>query len=58
MKDRRKYIKMTAIGSAEDGFLTLNKNDEAGNYSVYSGFNYAIHTKDRDELIDAKYDRK
>lgn len=46
------------ISNLQVGFLALNKNGEAGSYSVYSGFNYAIHTKDRAELIDAKYDRK
>jgi len=46
------------ISNLQVGFLALNKNGEAGSYSVYSGFNYAIQTKDQDELIDAKYDRK
>ncbi len=40
------------------GFLALNKNGEVGGYSVYAGFNYAVHTRSQNELIDAKYDKK
>ncbi len=40
------------------GFLALNKNGEVGGYSVYAGFNYAVHTSTQNELIDAKYDRE
>ncbi len=40
------------------GFLALNKNGEAGAYSVYSGFNYAVHTKAQNILIDTKFDRE
>jgi len=45
------------LSNLQVGFLALNKNGEVGSYSVYSGFNYAIHTKNKNELIDAKYDR-
>lgn len=40
------------------GFLALNKKGEAGAYSVYSGFNYAIHTRSQNILVDAEFDRK
>jgi len=40
------------------GFLALNKYGEHGGYSVYSGFNYAIHSKTQSEMIDAKFNRK
>ena len=40
------------------GFLALNKNGEAGGYSVYSGFNYAQYTSSENKMIDAKFDRK
>jgi len=50
----RKHKDMTNL---QVGFLALNKNGEAGAYSVYSGFNYAIHTNDQNEMIDAKFDR-
>jgi N4-(beta-N-acetylglucosaminyl)-L-asparaginase len=39
------------------GFLALNKNGEAGGYSVYNGFNYAIHTRSLNEMVDTKFDR-
>ena len=39
------------------GFIALNKNGEVGSYSVFSGFNYAVRSKEQNELIDAKYDR-
>ncbi|WP_299527128.1 isoaspartyl peptidase/L-asparaginase family protein [uncultured Lutibacter sp.] len=40
------------------GFLALNKFGESGGYSVYAGFNYAIHTATQNEMIDAKYNRE
>jgi len=40
------------------GFLALNKYGEAGGYSVYAGFNYAMHTATQNEMIDAKYNRE
>jgi len=40
------------------GFLALNKNGETGAYSVYSGFDYAVHTKSQNILVDAKFDRE
>ena len=39
------------------GFIALNKDGEAGAYSVYSGFNYALKDKSQEQLIDCKYDR-
>jgi N4-(beta-N-acetylglucosaminyl)-L-asparaginase len=50
----KKHKDMTNL---QVGFLALNKNGEAGAYSVYSGFNYAIHTNDQNKMIDAKFDR-
>lgn len=40
------------------GFIALNKNGEVGSYSVFSGFNYAIQTKEQNDLIDAGFDRE
>lgn len=39
------------------GFIALNKFGEYGGYSVYKGFNYALKTRSKNELIDAKFDR-
>jgi len=40
------------------GFIALNKQGVHGGYSVYNGFNYALHTKTQNQLINAKFDRK
>ncbi len=39
------------------GFIAINKAGEYGGYSVYKGFNFALRTKDKNELIDAGYNR-
>ena len=39
------------------GFLAMNMQGEYGGYSVYNGFNYALRSKDRNEMVDAKYMR-
>ena len=39
------------------GFIALRKDGEFGAHSVYNGFNFAVTTDERNELIDAKYDR-
>jgi N4-(beta-N-acetylglucosaminyl)-L-asparaginase len=39
------------------GFLALNKNGDYGGFSVYNGFNYAVKSKDENELKDAPFDR-
>lgn len=38
------------------GFIALNKNGEAGGYSVYKGFNYALRDNDINKMVDSKYD--
>lgn len=39
------------------GFLAIDKHGNYGGYSVYSGFNYALKTNDRAELIDTEFHR-
>lgn len=39
------------------GFIAISKNGEYGGYSVYQGFNFALRTKDKNELINAGYNR-
>ncbi len=39
------------------GFLALDKKGNVGAYSVFNGFNFAVKSKDRSELIDASFDR-
>lgn len=40
------------------GFLALDKYGNHGAYSVYEGFNFALKTARKEELIDAGYNRK
>jgi len=37
------------------GFIALNKSGEIGAYSLRPGFNYAVQSADRAELLDAEY---
>lgn len=39
------------------GFIALDKKGNVGAYSVYYGFNFAVKTKDRSELVNAGFDR-
>lgn len=38
-------------------FLAIDKKGNIGAYSVYSGFNYALKTKDEDKMVDSPFDR-
>jgi len=38
-------------------FLAVDKKGNIGAYSVYSGFNYALKTKDEDKMVDSPFDR-
>ena len=40
------------------GFIALNKNGEHAGYSLKSGFNYAIHNPDVQQMEDAKFQMK
>lgn len=51
----RKHKDMTGLQCA---FIAINTKGEVGGFSVYNGFNYALKTSDRDELIDTPFDRK
>jgi N4-(beta-N-acetylglucosaminyl)-L-asparaginase len=39
------------------GFLGIRKDGAYGGWSVYNGFNYAVRTNDREELVDTGSDR-
>ena len=39
------------------GFLAIRKDGAYGGWSVYNGFNYALRTGTKDELVDAGHDR-
>jgi hypothetical protein len=36
----------------------MDKLGNIGGFSVYNGFNFALKTKDRDEMVDVDFDRK
>ena len=47
--------KHPGVNGMQVGFLAMNMQGEYGGYSVYNGFNYALRSKDRNEMVDAKY---
>ena len=49
--------KHPGVDGMQVGFLAMNMQGEYGGYSVYNGFNYALRSKDRNEMVDAKYMR-
>jgi len=49
--------KYPGVEGMQVGFLAMNMQGEYGGYSVYNGFNYALRSKDRNEMVDAKYMR-
>ncbi len=49
--------KHPGVEGMQVGFLAMNMQGEHGGYSVYNGFNYALRSKDRNEMVDAKYMR-
>ena len=54
----RIIAKHKSVEGMQVGFLALNKNGEAGGYAIYNGFNYALRTAEKNELIDTESDRK
>lgn len=40
------------------GFLAIRKDGVYGGFSVYNGFEYALNTPDRSELVETAFDRK
>ena len=47
--------KHSDLENLQVGFLALDKEGRAGASAVYAGFDYALKTNDRDELIPAEY---
>lgn len=43
------------VDDMQVGFIALNKKGEHGGYSVYNGFNYALKTESREELVDVEF---
>ncbi len=51
----RKHEDLTGL---QVGFLALDKYGNHGAYSVYEGFNFALKTVRKEEMVDAGFDRK
>jgi isoaspartyl peptidase/L-asparaginase-like protein (Ntn-hydrolase superfamily) len=51
----QKHVDLTGL---QVGFLALDKFGNHGAYSVYEGFNFALKTTRKEELVDAEFDRK
>ena len=49
--------KHPGVEGMQVGFLAMNMQGEYGGYSVYNGFNYALRSNVRNEMVDAKYMR-
>lgn len=47
--------KHSNLANLQVGFIALNKFGETGAYSVYNGFNYALRTTEKNEMVDTKY---
>jgi N4-(beta-N-acetylglucosaminyl)-L-asparaginase len=47
--------KHKALTNLQVGFLALDKHGNHGGYSVYAGFDYALRTKEQDELVKTRY---
>jgi isoaspartyl peptidase/L-asparaginase-like protein (Ntn-hydrolase superfamily) len=39
-------------------FLAIDKQGNVGGYSVYNGFNYALHTNTEEKMVDTGFERK
>ena len=50
----RKHPDLTGL---QCGFLAIDKAGNYGAYSIYAGFNFAKHDGQKNELIDAPFDR-
>ncbi len=46
------------VDDMQVGFIALNKKGEVGSHSIYSGFNFALKTEEKEELNDAPHFRK
>jgi isoaspartyl peptidase/L-asparaginase-like protein (Ntn-hydrolase superfamily) len=51
----RKHKDMSGLQCA---FIAINTKGEIGGFSVYNGFNYALKTDTKDELVDTSFNRK
>jgi N4-(beta-N-acetylglucosaminyl)-L-asparaginase len=48
-----RIIKNQNYKDMQIGYLAINKDGEHGAYAVHQGFNYALHQKGENKLIDS-----
>ncbi len=53
--ERIMRIKGEKAKDIQVAFLAVNKNGEVGAYAIHKGFSYAIRTKEKEELVNAKF---
>ena len=44
--------KHKSLENLQVGFIAIDRNGAHGGFSVYDGFNYALKTKEEEELLD------
>ena len=54
----RIIAKHSDLKDVQAGFIAINTDGEVGAYSVYEGFNYAVTTQKKEELVNSEFDRK
>ena len=58
MRIIRKHEQIGGVEGLQVGFLALDREGHYGAYSVYAGFNFALHDAKREEMVDAGFNRK
>ena len=50
--------KEKSLEGLQVGFIALNSEGEHGSYAVYEGFNYALKTAKKENMVDAPFFKK
>ena len=50
--------KEKSLDNLQVGFIALNREGDHGGHAVYAGFNYALKTRRKDKMVDARYFRE
>ncbi|MCP4437632.1 MAG: N(4)-(beta-N-acetylglucosaminyl)-L-asparaginase [Aureispira sp.] len=54
----RIMAKHKSVEGQQVGFLAIDRKGRHGGYSIYNGFNYALRTPERNEMVETKYMKK
>jgi len=52
----KRIIKNQDYNNIQVGYIAINKHGEHGAYSIHKGFNYALHYKKQNVLIESKFE--